>query len=222
MPLLEEEKCYLCRTWKSREVMTDDHIPPKSYFRPPRPTNLITVRCCEPCHKTYSMDDEAFRAWIASSINKSDAGNWIWTERVVNSSFKRSPKLRENMAKAIKPVLLQLNDGRQVPSGLLSFPNARGDRVLARFAKGLLSYFHPEYDYTYDDFSAHPLNEKTARVLEPLKLKLNVEQRGADEFKFGRCFTTEMNSGIWLFEFYGASSFIVMHGAGMDNAELFI
>lgn len=42
-------------------VLTRDHIPPVTIFAPPRPSNLITVPACEPCHKPWSKDDEYFR-----------------------------------------------------------------------------------------------------------------------------------------------------------------
>lgn len=35
-----------------------DHIPPKSLFLPPRPSNLITVPSCEDCNGGASRDDE--------------------------------------------------------------------------------------------------------------------------------------------------------------------
>ena len=41
--------------------ITDDHVPPKGIFAPPRPSNLITVPSCLECNSSASMDDEYFR-----------------------------------------------------------------------------------------------------------------------------------------------------------------
>src|SRR5260221_7991451 len=86
------DKCYLCGSTKN---LTRDHVPPEGFFPPPKPTNLITLPCCEDCHRPLSLQDEAFRLWVASVANASDAGLWILRNRVIGSSFKRSPKLFE-------------------------------------------------------------------------------------------------------------------------------
>lgn len=45
---------------------TKDHIPPKNLFGKPLPADLITVPCCNDCHKDTSKDDEYFRSAVAS------------------------------------------------------------------------------------------------------------------------------------------------------------
>ena len=42
-----------------------DHVPPRSLFAKPRPSNLVTVPSCEPCNIGASQDDEYFRLTIA-------------------------------------------------------------------------------------------------------------------------------------------------------------
>lgn len=45
----------------SKKNVTDDHIPPKTLFSKPRPSNLITIPSCQLCNSGASKDDEYFR-----------------------------------------------------------------------------------------------------------------------------------------------------------------
>lgn len=49
------KECIYCG---ATEKLTKDHIPPKNLFAKPRPTNLITVPCCQTCNESFSQDDE--------------------------------------------------------------------------------------------------------------------------------------------------------------------
>ncbi len=44
--------------------LTDDHVPPKNLFATPRSAELVTVPCCEKCHRPTGKDDEYFRITI--------------------------------------------------------------------------------------------------------------------------------------------------------------
>ena len=50
----------LCIYCQKNEATTVDHVPPKAMFPKPRPANLITVPCCDPCNKSFKNDDEYF------------------------------------------------------------------------------------------------------------------------------------------------------------------
>ena len=54
--------CVYCGTYSR---ITKDHIPPKNLFGQPRPSNLITVPCCDTCNISFSKDDEYFRFSIS-------------------------------------------------------------------------------------------------------------------------------------------------------------
>lgn len=58
-------QCVYCGTSNPE---TKDHIPPKNLFPQPRP-ELVTVPCCEKCHKPTSLDDEIFRNMLTMSRN---------------------------------------------------------------------------------------------------------------------------------------------------------
>lgn len=54
--------CVYCGT---AEGTTRDHVPPKNLFPKPRPSGLVTVRCCETCRRGQSLDDEYFTRMVA-------------------------------------------------------------------------------------------------------------------------------------------------------------
>ena len=47
---------------------TRAHVPPRCLFPKPRPLNLVTVPCCEPCRQTQTLDDEYFRNMLAMRV----------------------------------------------------------------------------------------------------------------------------------------------------------
>jgi hypothetical protein len=50
--------------------ITRDHIPPKSLFGRPHPSNLITVPACRPCHEECKKDDEYFHFAITVGVDR--------------------------------------------------------------------------------------------------------------------------------------------------------
>jgi hypothetical protein len=203
------EKCYLCG---SENQLTRDHVPPQSFFPPPLPKNLITLPCCEKCHKQFSLEDEAFRIWVASANGRSPAGDWIWENRVMNSSFKRSPKLFKNVAKHAKILNLNL-PGHAVPVPTLSIPDVRADIFLHRITKALLTYFYPEYDFKNDDFRTFcvaPIPKHTTSIQALIKV-CRYDSRGNGVFDFWHNITVEKNAGCWIYCFYGNAWLAVIH-----------
>jgi hypothetical protein len=55
----------MCIYCNNRVADTIDHIPPKSIFSKPLPSNLITVPCCKQCNDGFALDDEYFMVILA-------------------------------------------------------------------------------------------------------------------------------------------------------------
>src|ERR1035438_2927575 len=91
-----QDKCYLCGSEKD---LTRDHVPPKNLFRKPLPSNLITVSCCKRCNGGFSKMEEQLRILVSAGINRSTDGEWIWKNKVLESSFRRSPALKNQVRK---------------------------------------------------------------------------------------------------------------------------
>lgn len=63
---VKNEECAFCG---KRDELTRDHVPPKSIFAKPRPSDLITVPCCRACNRQWSTDDEYFQLAMKIGIN---------------------------------------------------------------------------------------------------------------------------------------------------------
>ncbi len=61
------QKRKLCVYCRSPKDLTRDHIPPKSFFPAPRPTDLITVPCCRECHEKFTEKDAYLRNYLIFS-----------------------------------------------------------------------------------------------------------------------------------------------------------
>jgi hypothetical protein len=61
------DECAYCGM---RQASTQDHVPPRSLFSKPRPSNLITVPSCGYCNKGFSKDDEYFQLMIKAGIDR--------------------------------------------------------------------------------------------------------------------------------------------------------
>jgi hypothetical protein len=203
------EKCYLCG---SITRLTRDHVPPKSFFPPPLPKNLITLPCCEECHKPFSLEDEVFRIWVAAANGRSQAGDWIWQNRVINSSFKRSSKLEKHVASHAKILNLNLPAG-PVPVSTLSIPDNRANIFLHRITKALLTYFYSEYNFRNDEFQTYcvaPIPKHAASIQALIKVCRH-DSRGDGVFDFWHSITVEKNGGCWIYRFYDAAWLVVIH-----------
>jgi len=57
------EKCAYCGIGNHE---TDDHVPPKSIFIKPRPSNLVTVPSCDACNSSFQDNDDLFALFIST------------------------------------------------------------------------------------------------------------------------------------------------------------
>jgi hypothetical protein len=63
--MASETKLELCAYCGLEPGKTVDHIPPKLFFAPPYPNNLLTVPACPACNKSFQADDEYTRFIIS-------------------------------------------------------------------------------------------------------------------------------------------------------------
>jgi hypothetical protein len=199
-----EASCYLCG---ATDDLTRDHVPPENLFPPPRPGNLITVPCCQRCNKSFDLDDEAFRVFASSVLGRSPAGARIWKEGVVGSSFRRSPRLRANVARHLTTLTVKTARGNFDALGIL-IPEDRAVRYLVRLTKGLTRHFDPSIDYNDATFDVTQL-APTPETFRLLMRTFPYAQRGEGVFSFWRGFKDDDTMGLWVYAFYGALFFMV-------------
>jgi len=147
----KKTKIGVCSICGKEEELTREHIPPKGIFLKPRPKNTITVFSCEKCNHDTKLDDEYFRFWVTAGAHPNSKLGDVWKNKVVGSSFKRSPALLKKIQDDHKSLLehhsrtpLKTYDNKIVPDELLSrcymVDVERVNRVACKIVKGL--YFH--------------------------------------------------------------------------------
>lgn len=207
--LTQRPHCYICG---STSDLTDDHVPPKSFFPINQRQNLFSADCCEDCHRRLSMDDEVARLWLSSAASASPTGKWIWRNEVF-PSLQEKPKLLENVRKFLT------RSKRQTPQGvmdanLINFPQARMIPFIRRITKALLYKFYPDYNYFSDHFNVVYQFETATNVAKVRGLipYLTGMSRGIGVFRVWHGIPAEKPmGGLWIFLFYEAVCFICIH-----------
>lgn len=127
----------------STERPSRDHVPPKTLFLRPRPSNLITVPSCEPCNSGFALDDEYMRTVLITRAETADHPATTALIDEVSRSLAR-PKAR-GLANLVAESFTELDI--HTPSGLFletqpafSADAARLLRNIERIGRGL--YFH--------------------------------------------------------------------------------
>lgn len=210
-----------------KRLITKDHIPPKSIFSKPRPTNLITVPSCTECHgenKQVSQDDEYFR--LALTIRE-DTGQHPDVKQILSTvlrSLARPDKLgfTRSLLHNIRPVNVF------TPSGLFlgrksayDVNLARLDRVAERITKGL--FFHERGYRLPDSYGVEAFSESglqdmrevdkqalQATILQPL-LSNTPKTIGNRVFTYWVASSdTDANITAWLLLFYEQVAFLCL------------
>lgn len=201
-------KCYLCG---SQQGLTEDHVPAKTFFPKPRPNNLIWVPCCESCHRPLSTDDEAFRTWAMSAKTNNLAAGRLLEQGVLRKTISSSAKLHAHILEHIGATPILGANGVELAS-TLNFPKDRAERFIVRLTKAMIAKFHPDYDYSSESFDVkHLWNLSADQVacVKEMQTQLLYDFRGDKVFEFWRGLSD--TGGAWVFIFYEAVGFVVLH-----------
>lgn len=152
---LKSRECVYCGNTKH---ITNDHIPPKNLFPPPRPNNLITVPCCQNCNQNASKDDEYFRDMLTMRIDTYEhpdvTKNWQTVLRSLNNPHKTG--MRKSIMSTLKEVSLYTPAGIYLgKSGMLQVDVERLLKVTERIIKGIFYFengFRLPTDYNVKSF----------------------------------------------------------------------
>lgn len=121
----QKDICPLCG---KVEYLTREHIPPKNLFLKPRPRNTITVWTCKSCNASYAPDEEYFRICVCVGAQPDSEGYRLWDKKVVNSTFQRSPALKQKLSNDMDMVQehhkshpLKYDSGDLIPDELVPY-----------------------------------------------------------------------------------------------------
>lgn len=136
--------------------LTDDHVPPKLLYSPPRPSNLITVPACRDCNFGASHDDEYFR--LVCSARAEAAGNPhardAWETSLRGLGRNESAGFRQRFLGDVRRVWRPQEESGLVISEITGFEVdlLRLDRVATRIVTGL--FFHHNNRRPADGYGA--------------------------------------------------------------------
>lgn len=131
-----ERSCVYCG--KTACFLTAEHVFPKNLFPSPLPKTLITVPACEPCNKSYELDDEYFRFFAVTPAYEKELGRQIWDQKVMGSTLKRSPKLRAELVKSLRKIPITSPGGLYLGTrDAVLVEQKRIDRIFRKIARGL-------------------------------------------------------------------------------------
>jgi hypothetical protein len=130
--------CYLCGKTEAQlsEPLTQDHVIADCFFPQPRPATLLTLPCCVPCQKEYSMDEEYIRNAFAPISNVSANADALQAWKKTHRSMKRRAALYADFLRRTFPVTV---GGIKLPG--LKFSQARTEKVMRKIVLGL-HYHH--------------------------------------------------------------------------------
>jgi hypothetical protein len=201
-------QCYLC----GHEIRSDDgsrdHVPPKSLFPVPRPSDLITLPAHLACNQAYSADEEGFRADVAALANTGESQQSALVWEAVRRSHNRAPTKRVEMRKRLIPLELRTKAGLVVGrvEGL-RLPVQRTDRVLIKIGKGLHAHFVGIP--VSPGLVAHAfLNPETDETIKEIIRRSTFSRAFGDVFAYAGGITDEGGS-FWAFTLYRKVAAIV-------------
>ena len=237
-------RCYLCgiplipvpsgyRSPLQPNHATRDHVPPDGLFCDPKPTNLITVPCCNEHNKRHSGVDERLRILTALELRHNEGGQRILHDKVFGSTMAklRQPQFIMELAGSMRDDFVMTRNG-PVPVTVFSVPGREILNCAEDIVRGLLCRFHPAFDYYTDKFVSADMHTATIanpqrygggqlEIIREITSKVQPEARGSyNEFMFWHEVDLDRHLGIWFLLFYGAVGFLVCHHLPKDLPPL--
>ena len=224
----EAEICAYCGI---RAATERDHVPPKTLFPTPRPSNLVTVPVCGPCHEPTSLDDEFFRNILVMEKKTEDhpVADQVLDDALRGIQRPKSAGLRASLLISLTEV------ERRSPTGLylgrettFKFGRARVDGVVSRIVSGL--FYHHSRERLAPTHTVTSLYEGGIQGEAPESLRTALAALSQSEpydigervFSYRKVAIEEdRKCSVWLLEFYESMRWLaVTMPARTDTQQL--
>lgn len=197
--------------------VTDDHVPPKSFFPRPRPSNLITVPACIECNSGAGKDEDYFLAtFMFSAAGITDAGRALWRERL-HRMFLKNVGLKRKMANGFSSAPESTPAGIYVGRRMtLQFDEQRFNSVVRKIVRGL---------YYFEYGEALPAKKEVITSFLSTKARFETAVAYADQLGWGkqrwpgifeyRCarLPDAPQVSMWLMRYYSNTYFWTISGS---------
>ncbi len=202
------------------DATTRDHIPPRSIFPRPWPSDLVTVPSCEDCNGGASLDDEIFRLFLVLREEVEDHHKAFQVLQTAMRGLKRAdrPALRRAILESTRDVERFSPGGIYLGQGKeYALPLKRIVDVSNRIARGL--YFHHVGERLPDgyevvsrpaqalDLSSDSASESLRELIALTDPQVFSIAEGAFMYRFGIC-EDDPGSSFWVFIFFGTFAFV--------------
>lgn len=129
-----------CAICGKNPATTSDHIPPRSMFPRPRPSDLITIPTCPKCNKATEKLDEEFRVFINLFVGETtpEAENLWKTETL--STVQHNKKLLRKALLSFRPAYLTSTHGIITEKSEVVIWDESPNKVVEKIIRGL--YYH--------------------------------------------------------------------------------
>jgi hypothetical protein len=120
-------------------VDTVDHVPPRCLFFDPKPSNLITVPCCQVCNVIFGKDDELLKTVFGLGIDpQSSSDHKAIAQSVVRGLVrKEAPAFRAAALRNPQAVMAQTTSGVYLPTWKIDVDADRLKNFGIRVVRGL-------------------------------------------------------------------------------------
>jgi len=209
-----KETCIFCL---ENEADTKDHIPPKSFFPRPRPSNLITVPCCHACNQSLGKDDERARNLISAlEIPEKHPGVISQIAPKRDRSLER-PQGKSNLRHMLDSMaIVEVKTKAGIYTGskaAFNFDQPEFDRFIDKMARGLL-YHHTglKSKKLITEWKFSPpvpnINEIPEMIMFFVR-KYGIQKIGDDVFSYLPGYFPGKFHSLWLINFYNGIEFKV-------------
>ena len=204
----EQTICIYCGR---RPKETDDHVPPKSFYPQPRPSDLITVPSCLRCNQDPGKDEEFFLAtFMFSYAGATDAGKSLWAgklKRMYEKNLGLKKKIAEHLqhAEIVTPAGLFLGRRMAIETDELRF-----EKVVNKIVRGLYYFEYqkplPAQTKVMTIFLSEQKRFETVKNFVHQLKPGSRNWKGIFEYKFNRV-AKSLSESMWLLVFWDFATF---------------
>lgn len=231
--MMQQSLSKVCVFCGETNNVTDDHVPPKNIFPPPRPNNLITVPACIKCNSIISKDEEYFRLKLCMNQEVGDHPDAKRNREIIfRSLYRQEAKgLRNSFMKDTRKVQLKTPGGLYLDKRyIFDVDTERIFRVVKKIIRGL--YYHEtgnrlDNNCEVDVHSNDTLSDNSPEILQDLQNKILIPLSnktptiiGRQTFSY-RFHIADENSyfSVWILTFYGNVNFLSFTGTQSDEYD---
>lgn len=197
------DECVYC----GRLADTRDHVPAKSLFPRPRPSDLITVPSCARCNAGASIDEDYFLGLnMFGAAALSDAGRTLW-QQTLQRTFRRNVGLRNRLAAGLVQVRIRTPAGLHIGTrDAIEIDHERLNQVVRKVIRGL--YYHEFHERLLNDTRVECMRLDTQEAIDRIAHLARDVRVGTRDwpglFEYRRNRVRENPQGsLWFIRFYG-------------------